>query len=137
MTNTAFTPNPDVLVTGKDQSEGGIRRHLVQILFCNLLRKKGISPEWLECRTALTSSRSRGEGVHIKLVLKQWDDLIMKYAFALQLELVADIERFEPQVSSWLHEVSWQLEVDDSYPYVSVPDNTFWQETKAMSMSVY
>jgi hypothetical protein len=136
MIKTTLTTDFAQLVAEKDRSENGARRRLVQILFNNLLRKKGISPTWIECRTSLVFSRSsnRHDGLHVMLILRQWDDLIVKYSFALQAELVADIERFEPLIFSWLHGISWQLDVQETCPHAVMPDTTFWQDTKAMSM---
>lgn len=136
MAATALTTDFGQAVPEKDRSDNGARRRLVHILFNNLLRKKGISATWIECRTSLVFSRSssRRDGLHVMLIIRQWDDLVMKYAFALQTELVADIERFEPDVTSWLQGLSWQLDVQDNCPHVSVPDNTFWQDTKALTL---
>lgn len=114
-------------VTLQDNSENGMRRQLVQMLIRKLLHSNGIPPHWIECQMLLASSRSRGQGMYIRLVLKHFDIRFMTYAFAFQQTLRKDIERFEPQSADWLHGLSWQFDVADSCPHSALPDRTFWQ----------
>lgn len=114
--------------TIEDGSDNAMRRQLVQVLMRDVLRRHGIPSQWIECQMLVVSSRSRGAGLYARLVIKHWDERLMTYAFAFQSALLADIARFEPKASDWLHGISWQLEVDDSCPHSSLPDKAFWQE---------
>ena len=112
--------------TIEDGSENATRRQLVQVLLRDVLRRSGIPPEWIDCQMLLVSSRTRGHGMYVRLVLKHWDHRMMNYTVAFQRALVTDIERFEPQASQWLHGISWQLEVEDTCPYTELPEKSFW-----------
>jgi len=112
-------------LTIEDGSDNAVRRQLVQVLLRDLLRKHGIAPHWIELQMLLVSSR-RGTGLYVRLIVRQWDERLMNYACALQNTLLADIARFEPQASNWLHGISWQLEMADSCPYTTLPDKAFW-----------
>lgn len=125
----SHTPK-DNPVTIQDGSESDMRRQLVQVLLRDLLRKHGMPGEWIDCQMLIVSSRTRGSGMFVRLVVRHWDDRLMNYACAFQRELLTDIKRFEPQAASWLHGVSWQLEVDDSCPYTTLPAREFWLEPK-------
>ena len=125
---TAPRDNPATIQEG---SESGLRRHLVQVLMRDLLRRHGIPPEWIDCQMMIVSSRSKGSGMYIRLVVKHWDERLLNYANAFQKELLADLTQFEPQAAVWLHGVSWQLEVDGSCPYTALPDRSFWVGQKA------
>ena len=114
-------------LTIEDGSDNATRRQLVQVLLRDVMRRHGIPPQWVDCQMQLVSSRSRGPGMYVRLVVRHWDDRLMRYAFAFQNELMTDIGRFEPQASTWLHGMSWQLEVADSCPYPTLPDKAFWQ----------
>ncbi|UUZ64147.1 hypothetical protein LP417_02475 [Polaromonas sp. P1-6] len=120
--------NHDNPATIEDGSDNAMRRQLVQVLMRDVLRKHGIPSQWIECQMLVVSSRSRGPGLYARLVIKHWDERLMTYAFAFQRELLTDIARFEPKASVWLHGISWQLEMDDTYPYTTLPDKAFWQE---------
>ncbi|WP_421954765.1 hypothetical protein [Polaromonas sp.] len=115
-------------LTIEDGSENATRRQLVQVLMRDVLRKSGIPPQWIDCQMLLVSSRTRGQGMYVRLVIKHWDKRLMNYAFAFQQALLADIRHFEPRAEEWLHGISWQFEVEDSCPYTVLPGRTYWQE---------
>lgn len=121
-------PSTELPVTIEEGSENATRRQLVYVLLRDALRRYGIPARWIECQMLVVSSRTRGPGMYIRLVLKHWDYRMMNYTHAFQNALLMDIERFEPQSTEWLHGISWQLEVADTCPYVDMPDKSFWQE---------
>lgn len=112
-----------------DDSEHSTRRQLIQVMLRNLLRHSGIPPEWIAFQTFSVSSRTRGPGMHLRLIVKHWDPRLMDYAFTFQNTLMADIERFDSNSSSWLHGISWQLELGDTCPYQTLPEKAYWQDT--------
>jgi hypothetical protein len=115
-------------LTIEDGSDNATRRQLVQVLLRDALRKYGIPLRWIDCQVMLVSSRSRGPGMYVRLVVRQWDDRLLNYAHAFQTALMVEITRFEPQASQWLHGISWQLEVGDSCPYLTMPEKAFWSD---------
>ena len=116
-------------LTIEDGSDNAMRRQLVQVLLRDLLRKHGIAPHWIELQMLVVSRSSRGTGLYVRLIVRHWDARLMNYALALQNALLADIARFEPRASEWLHGISWQFEMTDSCPYTTLPDKAFWAET--------
>ena len=117
--------NPPTIQEG---SENAIRHQLVQVLLRDVVRRHGIPPHWIDLQMLVVSSSSRGPGLYVRLVLKEWDQRLMNHAYALQNTLLDDIARFEPRASEWLHGLSWQLEFGDSCPYLSLPGKSFWLE---------
>ncbi len=114
--------------TIEDGSANALRRQLVQVLLRDVMRRHGIPPGWLDCQMLVVSSRSRGEGMYVRLVMKHWDPRLLNYAVAFQKALMVDITRFEPHAADWLYGISWQLEVGDSCPYKELPDRSAWEE---------
>ena len=92
------------------------------------MRKHGIPPQWIDLKMLVVSSNSRGPGLSMRLIIKQWDQRLINHAYALQNTLLADIARFEPRASEWLHGISWQLEFGDTCPYLTLPGTSFWLE---------
>ena len=121
-------PNTGHGLSIQDGSESATRRQLVQVLLRDVLRKSGIPPGWIGCHMLTVSSRSRGKGLYLRLIVKHWDPRLMNYAFAFQNTLMSDIEKFETNASSWLHGISWQLELGDSCPYQTLPEKAYWQD---------
>ena len=85
--------------TIEDGSDNALRRQLVYVLLRDVLRRHGIPASLVECQMLVVSSRSRGPGMYVRLVLKQWDERLVRYAFAFQKALKADILRFEARHS--------------------------------------
>lgn len=114
--------------TIEDGSDNALRRQLVHVLLRDVLRRHGIPSALIECQMLVVSSRSRGPGMYVRLVLRHWDERLIRYAFAFQNALKADILRFEPRAADWLHGVSWQFEFGGSCPYAELPDKSVWQD---------
>ena len=110
-----------------DSSDTAVRGQLVQIMMRDLLRKSGLPSGWVQCQVQAVSSRSRGEGIYVRLIVKHWDERLMKYAFAFQKALLADIVQVEPQATQWLRGITWQLDVANSCQVTELPDRHFWQ----------
>ncbi len=110
----------------EDNSDNGIRRQLVQVVLRDCLRRHGIPARWIECQMMVAESRSRGPGLYVRLVLRHWDERLLRYAFAFETQLRAAITQFEPQASTWLHGLSWELDLRSSCPYPDMPDPASW-----------
>jgi hypothetical protein len=116
-----------------DGSVTATRGQLVQVLLRDLLRKSGMPPGWVQCQIQVMNSRSRGKGIFVRLVVKHWDERLMKYAFAFQKALLTDIVQIEPKAASWLQGIAWQLEVASSCPLTELPGPEFWQPQMALA----
>ena len=131
-TNSSFpfsrSPQQSIL---HDGSETATRGQLVQVLLRDLVRKSGMQPGWVQCHIQVVNSRSRGQGIFVRLIVKHWDERLMKYAFAFQKALLTEIVQFEPRAGSWLQGIAWQLEVAASCPVTELPDPDFWQSPAA------
>jgi hypothetical protein len=121
--------------TIEDGSDNALRRQLVHVLMRDVLRRHGIPSALIECQMLVVASRRRGPGMYVRLVLRQWDERLVRYAFAFQNALMADILRFEPAAAEWLHGVSWQFEFEGTCPYAPLPDKSFWQSPAAAGAS--
>lgn len=111
------TPSPDITA----------RRQLVEKLLGALLRRSGMPVSWVEPHMLVLSSRTRGNGAHLRLVLKQGDEQVLKYIFALQKQLQKDLHDADNSASQWLQGISWQLDIDGTCQRTALPDKSFWQ----------
>ena len=110
-----------------DGSDSAVRGQLVQVLLRDLVRKSGMPPGFVQCQIQVINSRSRGNGIFVRLVVKDWDERLMKYAFAFQRTLLTNIVQFEPKAAGWLQGLAWQLEVAETCPFKDLPGPEFWQ----------
>lgn len=123
---TAILTQRDSLISVQDESDNATRHQLVQMLLRALLRKHGIPTHWIELQILVVPGKVQGLGMHLRLVVKQWDVRLMNHVQAFQDTLLADITRYEAHALEWLHGISWQLEMSDSCPYTSLPGKPFW-----------
>ena len=119
--------NQDSSHTIEDNSDNGTRRRLVQMLLRDGLRQHAIPADWVECQMMAINSRSRGPGMYVRLVMRQWDLRLLTYAYAFQTQLLAAITQFEPQAPTWLRGVSWAFDVGNTCPYPDMPDRSMWR----------
>ena len=127
------TDAPSTLQT---DSEAVNRQQLVMITVRDIMRVSGIPPDWVDCQLLNVSSRRRGTGLYIHMVINHWDDRLVQCTVAFQADLKARLERFDPKSAVWVHGIAWQLEVGDSCPVAALPDKSFWDATRAELASV-
>ena len=111
-----------------EQTPGGIRRRLIQVVMRDLMRRNGLPQNWIECQTTFIGNDSQSNQIALQLVMKHWDERLIHYLPALQNELLADIKRFEPKASEWLQDISWQLAPLNVCPYKFLPHKRVWLE---------
>ncbi|MFM9901091.1 MAG: hypothetical protein ACKVOT_08745 [Polaromonas sp.] len=121
-------------------SEAVNRQQLVMVTVRDVLRKSGIPSEWVDCQTLNVTSRRRGPGLYIHMVITHWDERLLRFACPFQKEVRARIERFDPKATLWVHGISWQLDLEEVCPYTTLPDKTYWNDEQlipaAASISV-
>ena len=102
------------------------RRQLVRITLRDLLRRNAIPAHWLECQMLLVSSRSRGSGLYVHLVIRHWDERLLSYTQAFQTELFDCILRFDPEAATWVHGIAWRFDAANSCPFPALPPKSTW-----------
>ncbi len=112
------------------------RRELVRMLTRDSLRFSGIPDGWIELQVLLELGRGGQTFIHLRLLVKHWDEGLLRYAVAFQRRLRAEIERFEPGAREWLLTITWQYEVDDECPFLFMPDAASWAGANPASGSV-
>lgn len=97
------------------------RQQLVLITLRDLLHRSAIPAHWLGCQTLLVNSRSRGSGLYIHLVIRHWDERLLRYTQAFQTELLHCILSFDPKAAMWVHGIAWRFDAVNSCPFPELP----------------
>ena len=113
-------------MTVEVDSQAATRRELVRMLTRDSLRFSGIPDGWIESQVLLELGRAGQTFIHLRLVVKHWDQRLQQYTVAFQRRLRSEIERFEPGAREWLLSITWQFEVDDECPFPIMPDPSIW-----------
>ena len=107
-------------------SQATKRRELVRVLTRDTLRATGIPESWVESHILMELSHGGQPFIHLRLVVRMWDERLLKYAVAFQRRLLDEIAQFEPNVREWLLSITWQYEVGDACPYLDMPEPAVW-----------
>ena len=107
-------------------SQTATRRELLRMLTRDSLRFSGIPDGWIESQVLLELGPNGQTFIHLRLIVRHWDESLMRYVVAFQRRLRAEIERFEPNAHQWLLTITWQYEVDHECPFLLMPDAATW-----------
>lgn len=119
---------PIPVSSSSNQQHSNVRRELIRVVLKDTLRLHGIPLGWLACEV-ITIARAPGkEELHIQLVVMKWDEQLLRYASALQQQLLLGLDRFDPSVDHSRYIVSWRFAPDCGCPFTRMPNPTFWHK---------
>lgn len=101
------------------------RRELLRVRTRNTMRLCGIPESWIEPQVLLEPEGGR-TFLHLRLVVRHWDERLLRYAVAFQTRLMAEIERIDPQARQWLLSIVWCFPLDMQCPYPELPQPSAW-----------
>ena len=106
------------------------RRELLRVRTRNTMRLSGIPEHWVEPQVLLEPEGGR-TFLHLRLVVRHWDERLLRYAVAFQNRLMTEIERIDPQASQWLLSIVWCFPLDLNCPYAELPQPSAWLDARA------
>lgn len=109
-----------------------IQRELVRVVLKDTMRRHGIPSEWLACDTQTVATGPHTEELHIQLVLVQWHELLLRYAPALEIQLLRGLDRFEPTVDHAKKcTITWRFAPECGCPFTVLPPPVVWSHDAA------
>lgn len=125
-------PAPPSVSPPSTKPHSDIQRELVRVVLKDTLRRHGIPSELLTCEVNTIPSGPRGEELHIQLVVMQWHELLLRYARALELQLLRGLDRFEPMVDHTQKcTISWRFSPECGSPFTVLPPPVVWAHSAA------
>jgi hypothetical protein len=103
-----------------------IKRELIRVVLKDTLRLHGIPYDWLACEIIIVPRGPDKEDLHIQLVLMKWHETILRYAPALERQLLLGLDRFDPQVDHSKYIISWRFSQDCGCPFTAMPPALVW-----------
>ena len=127
-------PPPDTRMS-EVESLAATRRELMRVMARDTQRAAGIPEGWIETQVMLELSRGQSF-IHLRLVVRHWDERLVHAQVALQRRIVQAVERFEPQARSWIGSISWLYPDDSDCPHVELPDPSVWSKVEHVDIEV-
>ena len=109
------------------------RRELLRVRTRNTMRLSGIPESWIEPQVWAEPQGGR-TFLHLRLVVRHWDERLLRYAVAFQTQLMTEIERIDPQARQWLVSIVWCFPHDISCPFPELPQPSEWLDAKALEV---
>jgi hypothetical protein len=111
------------------------RRELVRVMARDTQRGAGIPDGWIEIQVLLELSRGQ-TFIHLRLVVRHWDQRLVKYAVAFQRKILTEVERFEPDARQWIGSITWLYPDDNDCPHLELPDPAIWRRVEAVDIEI-
>jgi hypothetical protein len=109
-----------------------LQRELIPVVLKDTLRRNGIPFDWLTCEViTIAKGPDTEEQLHIQLMLMQWRELFMRYAPALEHQLLRGLDRFEPSVDHSKYIISWRFSPQCGCPFGTLPPAVVWLHDEA------
>jgi hypothetical protein len=119
---------PVTVTTGTGNHNSDVRRELIRVVLKDTLRQHGIPLDWLACEVIVIPRAPDKETLHIQLVLMRWNDQLMRYALALQQQLLIGLDRFDPEIDHSGYVISWRFSPKFVNPFPVLPEPSHWLE---------
>ncbi|NMM12988.1 MAG: hypothetical protein HHJ17_05510 [Rhodoferax sp.] len=121
--------SPISVTPSGSQQHSNVQRELIRVVLKDTLRLHGIPLNWLACEVILIARAPGDEELHIQLVVMKWNEQLLRYATALQQQLLHGLDRFDPSVDHSRYIVSWRFTPDSGCPAVAMPDPKVWLQS--------
>ena len=108
-----------------------VQRELVRVVLKDTLRRHGIPFDWLTCDVVTVTHNHNEQELHIQLMLLRWHELFVRYAPALEHQLLRGLDRFEPSVDHSKYPISWRFSADCGCPFTVMPPPLVWSHEAA------
>lgn len=127
---TASATNPSVAPPAPP-SDLLIQSELVRAALTQTLRVHGVPAQGLHSEIQRTPGPEGQVQLHIRLVITAWSEPLLKYAMALERELLLTLARYEPAFNHARDVVSWQFAKTCDCPFPDLPAPEAWQAKTA------
>ena len=112
--------------------QGNIKRELIRVLLKDILLMNGIPFGCLASEVIIIARPPAENELHIQLMVMQWNEPLLRYAPALQQQLLIGLDRFDPSADHSKCSVSWRFSTDCGCPFTQMPDPSFWLKSAAL-----
>jgi hypothetical protein len=103
------------------------RRELIRVALRDTLVRNGVPTDWVAAEALSAITRGREPGLHLRLVMRQWQPELLAYAVALQKSVAQRVLLLDPLAATWLTGISWQLSPEDDTQCAALPAAGHWK----------
>lgn len=124
-----FRVASDSAIPSSTRQDDIVRDKLIRVVMKDTLRLHGIPSKWLACEIMTIARTPDDEELHIQLIVMKWNEQLLRYAYALQHQMLLGLDRIEPSAGHSRCIVSWRFSPDCGCPFDRMPDPKFWSKS--------
>lgn len=117
---------PASSVPGTSARHTATHRELIRVVLRDTLRMNGIPTDWISCEILRLPHDTDKSALLIQLVIRTWDEDLLRYAPAVQQQLLLGLARFDPASDHSKHLVNWKFSPHCGCPHATLPEPGFW-----------
>ncbi len=102
------------------------RKDMLRVVLRETLTHNGIPLTWVGADVLTASSRGQEPGVHVRLLIKHWEPLLMIHGVAFQHNFEKRLLSLDPLAMEWLMGMSWQFALQDESACPALPHPGAW-----------
>ena len=116
------------MLASSSRLHSDVQRELVRVVLKDTLRVHGIPAGWMGCEVSVSQDKSGGEDLVVQLIIMKWNEALLRFAPALQQQLMLGLDRFDPAVDHSGYVVCWRFSAHCECPFTQMPVPQFWTE---------
>lgn len=113
-----------------DEFPTATQREMVRLTLHTLLKRHGLPGGSVGAELSAFSNPIEPEALLLQLVVMKWHEGFVRYAPALQKELLDGLKRFDPSATANKYVIVWRYAPNSGYPEVHLPDASYWSHTE-------
>ena len=129
--STSFEPSDQ-----SPQSQSRVRKDLLRMVLRDVLARTGIPADWLTAEMVSSASPRRGDGIHVRFLVRHWSPRLLEHGPAFQEEFIFRLLMLDPRAQEWLHGFSWQFSLPDAQVCPRLPPPASWKAKPAAAPAV-
>jgi hypothetical protein len=107
-------------------SAHAVRKDLLKMVLRECLQRNGIPEAWLGAELLRASNPKREPGIHVRLLVRQWQPRLLQHAVSLERDLHQRLLLLDPLADNWLTGFSWQFVLEDTSACPPLPRAGTW-----------
>ncbi|MDE2418279.1 MAG: hypothetical protein KGN32_10785 [Burkholderiales bacterium] len=128
--DSQFPDTAMAIASGSTLQANDVQRELVLIAYRDTMRMHGVPAQWLDCKVQTLVNGDGTERTQIQLIMNKWSGHVLRYAMALERQLVQCLDRYEANVDHSEYEWVWKFGAECDCPFPDMPAPEEWSQKK-------
>ena len=128
--DSQFPDTAMAMASGSTLQANDIQRELILIAYRDTMRMHGVPAQWLDCKVTNIANGDGTERTQVQLIINKWSGHVLRYAMALERQLVMCLDRYEASVDHSEYEWVWKFSPECDCPFPDMPAPEEWAQKK-------